>query len=419
MKHFFSWLFIILPFFPQAQDFEYENKIYLDHIKSVRFHINGLLNSYPIIDLNSGSFLVLNFDDLSDYSKDFTYSIFHCNQDWTPSNLNKMEYLDGFDEERILDFRFSAKTTIPFANYNLFLPNDDVAWTKSGNYLLVVYEDSDEKRVAFTRRFMVTEPLLPIAPRLVRPAKVSKNRTHQEIDFIVDQQDLRIQNPRVEIKATVLQNGRWDNAIIGLPLMFVRGQQLVFDYQDKVVFPAMKEFRFIDFRTVYNTNDHILEIRSFDDRHEVTLVPDTKRDEAPYLFFEDLNGNYIIETRDRVNNTLESDYAEILFSLNVSQPYLDKEVYLLGAFNDWQLSEANKMIYNNAVNSYVVTAVLKQGFYNYAYGIYDPNSGKLSMDETEGNWYETDNDYTILIYYRPFGERFDRIIGVSTFTSAP
>ena len=418
MKYLFFWLLFFSTLI-KAQEFEYENKVYLDHIRSVRFHIDGLLNSYPILDLNSTGALVLSFDDLDEGSKDFTYSIVHCNQDWTPSILSKMEYMEGFDEEPILDFRYSAKTTIPFTNYNLFLPNEDVSWTKSGNYLLIVYEDADEKQVAFTRRFMVTEPLLPIAPTLVRPAKVSKNRTHQEIDFIVDLQDLRIQNPRVELKATVLQNGRWDIAIESIVPTFIRGQQVVFDYQDKIIFPAGKEFRFLDLRSLYYTNDQILEIQSYEDRHDVILTKDEKRDRQTYLFFEDLNGNYVIETRDRINNTLESDYANVIFSLYSPAPYYDQEVYLLGAFNDWQRSPENKMVYNDRVNGYVAKALLKQGFYNYTYGIYTPSTKRISTSETEGDWYETENDYTILIYYRPFGERFDRILGVSTFTSAP
>ncbi|MBK8879346.1 MAG: hypothetical protein IPN74_12580 [Haliscomenobacter sp.] len=77
------------------------------------------------------------------------------------------------------------------------------------------------------------------------------------------------------------------------------------------------------------------------------------------------------------------------------------------------------MAYNNAINAYVLKTPLKQGFYDYAYAMTPRNTEKkaVNLSPLEGDWFETENDYTILIYYRPFGGRYDQVIGMAQFNS--
>ena len=329
-----------------------------------------------------------------------------------------MEYLDGFAGERIDNFEFSFKTILNFTNYSLVLPNEDLTWTKSGNYLLHIFDEDGSPVI--TRRFMVVEPIVRVTPKIVVPNRVSKSRTHHEIDFLVDHERLEIRNPRVEVSATILQNGRWDNAIINVPPMFTKINQLVFDHQDKVIFPAGKEFRYLDLRSLRFRTENISLIERDANGYRVVLYKDQDRKRESFFSREDLNGSFVIENSDQNNNkfNLNSDYAEILFSL-ATPPFIDQEVYIFGGFSDWELRDEYRMVYNNAVNAYVGIAKLKQGFYDYAYALKSTTDekAKADMSETEGNWYETDNNYTILIYYRPFGSRYDQIIGTSTFSS--
>lgn len=402
-------------------DLRYENYDYGNFVGAVRFHVEGLRTSYPIVDLAGSTRLYLSFDDLDGGVRDYYYTIIHCDRDWHPSQLNSMEYIDGYNEERILDFRYSNKTLQEYTNYRFSLPNQAIRWTKSGNYLLVVYEKDQDKYPVLTRRFVVAERKISINPRLQRPSQPSKMRTHQEIDFVANFEKFPLRNPQQDIKAVILQNGRWDSAIDGLPPMFVRGDQLLYDYQNKIVFPGLKEFRFLDLRSFRYISQNIGQVERLPDRIEVTLLKDRKRVGQPYVEFEDLNGDFIIETQDQ-NNTLAADYAQVLFTLYSPEPLYDHNVYVMGTFTNWQADERYRMAYNQAVNGYVLKLPMKQGFYNYAYGVTKAKPDKkeanpINFSEVEGNWFETENNYTILLYYHPFGARYDRVVGFVNFSS--
>jgi hypothetical protein len=416
----FGLFFLVFSFSLKAQDesLRYEDWIYKDHIKSVRFHVDGLVLTQPIIDLGSDVALQLSFDDLEGGVKDYVYSVVHCNADWEPSVLAEMEYIDGFSEDRINDWRFSAKTLTPYTHYTLSLPHEDMRLTKSGNYLLKVYESGRQKTLALTLRFLVVEPLVQITPRMVNTAAVSKLRTHQEIDFLVNYERVPIRAAQQEIRATVLQNGRWDSALPLMAPMFVRTDQLVYDFQDKIVFPGGKEFRFVDLRSLYSSTPGITTIERIEDRLEVTLEREGKRSGSAYIQYEDINGNFVVETRDQ-RNPLSAEYLNVLFMLQSSEPYYDHDIYIVGKFSDWKPKQAFRMAYNNAVNAYVGTVQLKQGYYNYAFAAVPLRSkdNAINFSEIEGDWYETENEYTILVYYHPLGERYDRLIGVASFNS--
>lgn len=407
--------------FLRGQTLQNQNQVFVDYIKSVRFHVDGLFLSQPIVELGGDAGLYLSFDDLEGDVKDYFYTIVHCDKNWEPSGISEMEYLDGFANERLDNYDFSFKTIANYTRYQLFLPNGDLSWKISGNYLLIVsLEDGNEKVPVLMRRFVVVEPLVAILPNMVSPSIVSKSRTHQEIDFIVDHERLPIRNPRVEITATVLQNGRWDNAIYNIQPYFTKLNQLVFDYQDKVVFPAGKEFRYLDMRSLKFLSENIAQIDRDPDVYRVVLYKDQARSNITFFTQRDANGNFIFENRDQNSNSdLICDYAEVLFSLSTDIPSAKEDVYIMGGFTDWRLDPAYKMVYNHAVNAYVGVVKLKQGFYDYGYVTVPANKTNImpSNEPFEGDWYETENNYTILVYYRPFGERYDRVIGFINFSS--
>jgi hypothetical protein len=360
----------------------------------------------------------LSFDDLSgEEYKDYVYTIQHCNANWEPSSLLEAEYIDGFTEELIENYEYSFKTKTTYTHYSLYLPNEDMTFTKSGNYLLKVYENEAEKRLALTRRFMVVEPLVSVIPDVVRPAMVSKSDSHQEIDFRITHKGFEIRNPRQELSVVVLQNGRWDNAVTGLQPMFSRQEEQIYDYQDKVVVRAGKEFRYLDLRSLRYPSENVEFIDYNNGVYDVTLRMDKKRSSSGYLEFEDINGNYVIESLDDNDHDLRSDYANVLFSLYSPSPMTDQEVYIFGALTDWELKPAFKMVFNPAISAYVAKVRLKQGYYNYIYAALPKGKKAPDFEETEGDWHETRNTYTVLTYYRPFGGRFDRLIGVYNFSS--
>lgn len=402
---------------PQDLNLRNDDYVYVDHIKTVRFHPGSLIVGFPAIELFSNAQLYFSFDDFQDEVHTYTYTLVHCNADWTPSNLAPTEYLNGFEEETIDTYEFSFNTTTPYTHFFMALPNNDMRPTKSGNYLLHVFDDEDERFPVITRRFVVVENIMQVAARLVRPSVVSKSNTHQEIDFQVAHPGIDVRNPRLEVSAFILQNGRWDNAVKNLKPLFVRGEELSFDYQDKVVFPAGKEFRPVDLRSFRYPSPEVANVESYPDGIDITLYKDDKRVLQPYFEYQDLDGRYFVETQDGSDPELQSDYASVLFTLYSPTEYDDADVFVFGAFTDWQLKPENQMVYNDRVNGYVADLFLKQGYYDYYYAVAPRDGGPPSIDDTEGNWYETENEYAILIYYRPFGERYDRLVAYHSFSS--
>ena len=398
----------------RAQEYALVNHdtVYVDYIKTVQFYLEDLVATMPIISLNSPGQVVLTFDDLDAEVADYTYGIQHCNADWTPSRINELEYLSGFSRADIRSWTLSFNTQVPYVHYDLGLPNQDMQFRLSGNYLLHVYNEFDEPVI--TRRFMVVEPIFRVEGRINKAALVGRLDTHQEVDFAVIHEEFDIQNPLREVSATVIQNGNWNTAIVGLPPNLIKPEQLIFDYQNKVAFPAGKEYRALDMRSLRTYAGNVREIIATEDGYDVTLGRDQKRASSAYLTFEDLDGRFVIENFDFPSPDTRSDYANVLFNLYSPTNYEDEDVYVYGALSDWQLRPEFKMVYNPIVNGYVAEVLLKQGYYDYEYVTVNRRTGEISRRLTEGNWFETNNTYSVLVYYRPFGQRYDRLLGAYT-----
>jgi Domain of unknown function (DUF5103) len=418
---FFILLLSVSSLFAQGNNTKNSDYTYQDNIFSVLFFPTGYLLSKPIIELEGGATLTLMFDELDSETHDYRYSVTYCNADWTPTVLEEMEYLSNFSHERITDFKPSFNTAADFTNYRLTIPNSSVSWTKSGNYLLHVYSDDDDKKPILTRRFMVVERKANVKPTLVHTALPKFTNTHQEIDFAVRYENFQIRNPRSEVQAVVMQNGRWDNAITNLRPQFLYDKELSFDYQNEILFPGGKEFRWADFRNLRTSNERVQRIESYKNSYDVTLRLETPRDNKPYFYMKDANGEFLIENKDGSNindHNLECDYAKVLFSLEKYQPYEEGDVYVVGRFNDFQLTPSGKMVYDATKKAYFAEIFCKQGRYDYMYAFVKKGTTKLDLTEIEGDWYETENEYNILVYYRAFGSRFDRLIAAHTFNTA-
>jgi hypothetical protein len=409
-------LLLLFPVFLSAQN---QNQILDPDICSVQLLLSGSQLSLPIVNLQTGyNVLVLSFDHMGDQLKDYKYTLAHCNSDWLPSELNDNEYIDGFTEDRIISVQNSFNTLAQYTHYTIGLPNRNMRWARSGNYLLKVFDMDNEAEPVLIRRFMVVEPLWRIDAEFVRTAQVDKLDTHHEIDFTVIPKGARVSMPQNDVKAFVLQNGRWDNALGPIKPFITRGDNLVFDYQDKIIFPAGKEFRFFDIRSFDYRGEFVRNIVEKPTYFEVTLVTDESRFDRPVIFRPDADGRFVIDNLNANQTLLQCDYAAVLFSIQQNLPLEDADVYVFGEFTDWQLKPEFKMQYQPEVQAYWCDTWLKQGHYNYQYVVVDRNTGVPDLDGFEGNWFATGNQYTILVYFRSFGTRYDRLMGAVTLNSA-
>jgi Domain of unknown function (DUF5103) len=402
----------------QSDKLKAVDSIYAENIRTVRFYAGGNPTSTPIMDLKNGN-LSLVFDDMDVEVKDYMFSIEQYNKSWQPSKLDKLEYIEGIQEERITNYKNAFTTNVAYMHYTVILPTETMRLTKSGNYLLRVFEDNAEKKVVLTRRFVVYEQIAPPVPQLTYSSTLKYN-THHEMDITIDPKQFRIQNPINDIRVTIMQNGRWDNAVNLMKPSYVQGEKIIFDYQDSISFAAGKEWRYVDLRSTRFRSERVMSIDKGDDTWDYVLRNDLDRSREPYLIYPDLNGGYFIETTDFINSedgALKADYVNTHFTLFRKTEIDEGDVYLFGALTDWKIDERFKLNFTESKRSYEGDVLLKQGFYNYSYIVVPYKTKKIDIETLEGNWYETENEYTLLVYFTPFGSRHDRIIGYFTFKS--
>ncbi len=377
-------------------------------LRSLRLTAGGEEFLEPIVPLEGGS-LLLNFDWMSDGVRDFRYDIVHCDRNWQPSRLSTLDYLVSFTEGDIRDFELSVTTTEPYTSYSLTLPNQYVAWKISGNYLLRVYDD-DTGELVTRLRFCVFENLLNPDPVLTRATFVQNDRSHQEFDVSVFLREARIEEARRSLTMSVVQNGDWRYGIYNLPPRLLRGDDAVWDYPGKLAFPAHREWRGLDVRTLLSAGGQIEEVTQDKGGYTAFLLLDLPRYQNADQTFVDLNGKFALGDFDNRFRG-RSDYATVIFALKVPRNLEAEPLYLYGGYNGYALNESNRGVYNELTKSYVFRALLRQGYYDYAYVTNSAQTLGPDWATYEGNAFAAENTYQFLIYYHPYGARYDRIIG--------
>lgn len=393
----------------------------MQNVGGIKLFLQGNQLGYPIISLNGGETVELHFDDLDGRVKNYYYTYQLCNADWTPVNLSTFDYLKGFSQVRLNQYRVAGISQTKYVHYQAILPDRNCVPSRSGNYLLKVFLDGDTNKLAFTRRLLVYDKVAEAGSAIMQPFNSELFRTHQKIQFQVNKGQLNVVNPVQQIKAVVLQNFRWDNAKVNIPPTFIRNNMMEFSTEENLVFPAGKEFRWADLRSFRFQSERIAKVENRPGNIHVYLQPDGERTQQRYLKFTDYNGFYFVESTDVNNPWWQSDYANVHFTFvpRGNQPFPDKKVFVVGEMNKYNLDDSSAMTYNATQGVYEKTLFLKQGYYSYTYVAKDArNRNSVALTEqTDGNYWETENDYTVLIYYRSLSGRHDELIGVTTINS--
>ena len=412
MKHQILTSLIIFGLFAYSANAQavLENKVYEDNIQTVRLYPESDQFSdqfqSPAVPLNASMALVLEFDDIAYEADRYSAKLIHCNADWTVSGLKDADFLVNYNEFNLDEYAYAIDTRIPYIHFTFRVPRV----TKSGNYLLKVYRGRNEKEVILTQRFMVYNNQVNIGAQVVPPSQTTKRQSSQQINFNINYGDREVVDPMNQIKVLIRQNQRWDNAITGLKPTFIREDRSVLEYQifdGSNTFSAGNEFRFIDLRYVRTRGRNIASINIEEDAVFAETTVDQPRDKEPYLEYLDLNGQYAVFNFEKQNHGLESEYVLTTFNFR-SQP-MSSPPYVLGALSNWGRNPEAKMEYNKEKGLYQATLLLKQGWYDYQYGI--PTDGGWDIQELEGENFQTENEYEILVYYRAIGSRYDELIG--------
>ncbi len=421
MKKIFFSFFILFSLFSTAQ---LPDHIYKPNIRTVKLFKYGDIYSYPVITLNGNDQLELHFDDMDADMKYYYHTFQLCNADWTAANIQSYDYIKGFRSSRITAYRNSSIIATRYTHYQLVFPDRNLTPTRSGNYLLKVFLNDDTSKLVFTKRFLVVNNKAVVSAQITQPFNVNFFRTHQRVSVSVNTTNAQINafSPQ-DIKVTVLQNNVWSSGtIMDRPTIF-RGNYFEYSNEENTTFQAGKEWRWINLKSLRLMSDRMQRIVDTDKvKTEVYVKPDVERRQQIYVYYSDLDGIYTIENSDGTNPYWQSDYAYVHFTFIPpgNKAYEGKSVYLFGELVNYEQNEASKMDFNEEKGVYEKTLYLKQGYYNYSYVTLTDkkDEGPASLENTEGNYWGTENSYMVLVYYRPFGARADELIGYARLNSA-
>lgn len=385
----------------------WKDACYDAHIRSIQLFKGGNEQSLPVLALHAGEQLTLWFDDLSENRPSLRYTIVHCTADWEEDNLFVTDYLEGFAENWLNDFKHSHITRVNYTHYALQIPNRDVQLKVSGNYLLKVYE-TDARQPLFVRGFSVVEPQTAVTLRLRGPA-VTGEDCLQQLEFAVNHPSLEVRNVFRELKVRVEQNGyRLPQTPHPAPAFADIGRT---DYSqaDRNWYPGGNEFRFFDTRNLEFSGRGVAQIRTDHNGFVYALLqPDAPRNRQ-YSYERDMNGHFYIDAYRTADRLTEADYITTVFTLNAPAPF-DGDVYVFGALTGFALHRAFRMEYNVSSRAYELNTLVKQGLYNYRYVLLD-KQGRIDWTAIEGCYAETENSYNIYVYFRSARDRSDRLVG--------
>lgn len=401
----YSLLLLVLCF-STGQSFSQEKEINPPYnIKTVTFVQNNQ-NVIPIFRLNDS--FQFQFDDLYGDEANYFYTLTHCDYDWKPSQLSKAEYIDGFDDQRIQSHINSFNTLQLYTHYNVGLPNKFTRMKVSGNYVIKILNDN--KEVVFSRKFIMCEELVSVPMQVKRARTINEIEYKQNLDFSIRSQNIQFQSPLQNVKVLLMKNGQFQDAISNIKPMYTIGNDLIYKYDTETQFWGGNEFLFFDNKDIRGANNSIARVDA-KEIYNSHLFTNNARANVPYTFFPDVNGNFVVRNLNAEDNTVEADYSWVFFSLGAPAYFGKDDIYITGMFNNHALTPEYKMEYNKEKGIYEKALMVKQGFVNYQYTIADKNGKVDNQNAIDGNFYQTENNYFAIVYYRENGQRYDRIIG--------
>lgn len=371
----------------------------------------------PVIRIGTDDRIVISFDEIGEDNSYLEYRLIHCNADWQPSRLVEADYIDGFNSQRIEDYAYSSNTYVHYVNYRIELPDPEAPLLHSGNYLLQVYDPDDPDTVILQTRFKVTEQAMaPEGMALTRTDR-GHNTEWQQVQFTLDGAGADWGNPYLDLDVRVGQNlSEAAERRIEAPLRISDGV-LVYEHLPSLIFHAGNEYRRFESTSNGFPGLRVDSLRYMGSNYHVWLKHDEPRADREYSFDRTQHGRYIVREYNASDSDIGADYITVHFTLEAPEA-LGKEVYVDGDFCHGIYDDANRMTYNHATGAYEAQIPLKQGAYNYRYVVRDKGSDKAPDPAYfEGNYYETENEYPVSVYFRPPGSRGDRLVGYGLILS--
>lgn len=382
------------------------------HIKTITF-VQNRQNIVPVFQL--GDSFQLQFDDLHGNEANYYYQIVHCDYDWKQSQLSVNEYMRGFDNQRIIDYTNSYNALQLYSHYRIQFPNRNTQLLVSGNYMIKIADENGD--IVFSRKFIMYENIVTVPLQVKRARNIADVNYKHNLEFSVKSTTITFQSPLANVKVMLLQNGKLNSPITNIKPMFTIGNDLIYKYDTETQFWAGNEFRNFENKDIRAAANNVARIDSQGGVYNSYLYTDEARAREPYSFNPDYNGNFLINSLNVENIEIEADYAWVYFTLSAPSFYEKKDIYVNGMFNNYAMNEESKMDYNAEKGVFEKAIMIKQGFTNYQYVVAD-KAGKIDQaNAIDGNFFQTEDNYFALIYYKENNQRYDRIIGKAVASS--
>lgn len=375
------------------------------HIKSITLQELYSESTKPIVALNKT--IALSFDDLNGDEADYYYTVTHCNFDWTASDLQKTDYLKGMDEQYLQTYTNSFNTLQIYSHYKLQIPNSNVRITKTGNYLISIYNDNDD--LVFSKKCIVYQQKSNISTQIKRSRDLAFSKEKQIVQFSVTPQNGYFTNPKQTVQTVVFKNNTLSESITTLKPQYTIGNKLIYKYDQEAAFWAGNEYLYFDNKNIRGGSITIQRFK-LDSLYHNYLYTNLSRRNTPYTYNPDANGKHVIRNLHSSNHNIEADYVLVHFSLENYANLKDRKIYVVGDFNNHACNSDSELIYNPDNGIFENTSLIKQGFVNYQFITHTNNTIDYSF--IDGNYHQTENDFTIVVYYRALGTRYDSVIGI-------
>jgi hypothetical protein len=411
MKKFLFLFSIAVSLFSTAQT-TYRTQVFNPKIKTLQIGIQNQKFVLPIINLNSSDILQISFDELSHESHAYSYKVIHCNANWTPSDLSTTEYINGFTTDNITDYRTSVNTTVLYTHYTFNLPNNEMSFKISGNYVVLIYEDNKTDNPVAEACFSIADPKVDVSANVRGNTDTELNGKLQQLDFNIDLKGFSVRDPATEIKVVVKQNDRIDNQVTDIKPTYFSNSTLNYINNKALIFESGYEYHRFDISSVYVGGEGVESIHWKEPYYQAVLFDNKVQKYRSYINEQDVNGKYVINLQGSTDPDVEADYMLVHFKLPTTQPFFDGQLYLGGEFNYNLMNDDVRLRYDGTDQAYVQAVLLKQGGYNYQYWFVPKNGSVASSERVTGSYWQTGNEYTIYVYYRAWGDRYDQLICV-------
>ncbi len=365
----------------------------------------------PYLLYGSRQHIDIEWDEMSHDYKRYRYHIDHCDWDWNVTDgIFESDYMEGLNDQLIEDFEKSFNTTQIYTHYKLRIPNKELRLRLSGNYRVLIYEEDEKDSPVLEARFCIYEREAGIVAQLSSNTDVDFNDRHHQMTLSVGFGGLQVFDPMQELKVIVMQNRRWDSRVEGLVPNVRKPNGIEFTHNRNLIFPAGNEYHRFEILDVHRTATGVDRIDWFEPYYHATLFPAVI--DHSYSYTEDQNGVYVVRSSDNYDDWTTAEYVVVHFFLE--SPRLEGgDVYVSGWWAGQTFNPDCKMEYDPVHEYYHAAILLKQGYYSYEFIQQDG-----LMQRTMGSFFETENEYEVLVYYRQQGARYDRLAGYSIMHNA-